>query len=272
MDNNAFTGKEITFYRELLDKFPGEKHIKSETTADVLCTVHADHNPSLGVDLSRNGVGAKVLVNCRSQGCDCDEVLSAVGLTYRDLYFEKPKLNGKAKKLAIPGCTLEEYSEAKNLPIDFLTGEEVRLERSGYGGKPAIRIPYLDEDGDEVAVRFRVGLKKSKSGPDNRFRWKAGDKPNLYGRHLLREAREAGYVLLVEGESDCHVLWRYGKPAVGVPGVENWKDQWASYLDGIDKILVCIEPDAAGQKLWGAISNCSTLTGRLARVVFQNAL
>src|SRR5215217_2896190 len=265
MNNNDFTAEECRFYKDILNKFPGEKHIKSSTAADVLCTVHDDHNPSLGIDLSRNGVGAKILINCRSQGCDCDEVLSAVGLTYRDLYFEKPP--GKSKKVSIPGCTLEEYAEAKNLPVDFLVNGKVRLEKAGYSGRPAIRIPYLAEDGKLVAERFRVGLKKSKSGPDNRFRWRRGDTPTLYGRHRLHEAREAGYVLLVEGESDCHTAWYYDRPAVGVPGVENWRDEWAVYLDGVPKILVCVEPDPAGEDLWNKVSSCPTLDARVRKVV-----
>ncbi|MGI9038094.1 MAG: DUF3631 domain-containing protein [Gemmatimonadota bacterium] len=55
--------------------------------------------------------------------------------------------------------------------------------------------------------------------------------------------------MLVEGESDCHVLWHYGLPALGVPGAGTWKDEWASAFDGIDVIYVVIEPDRGGEAL-----------------------
>ena len=42
--------------------------------------------------------------------------------------------------------------------------------------QPALRIPYLDASGAEVAIRLRVGL----NGPD-KYRWKTGSKPALYG-------------------------------------------------------------------------------------------
>ena len=34
----------------------------------------------------------------------------------------------------------------------------------------------------------------------------------------------APYVVLVEGESDCHALWLHDLPALGLPGATNWRD------------------------------------------------
>ena len=95
--------------KEVLSRFPGEHKRKSKTDADVLCPVHDDHNPSLGVDLRQNGAGAKVVLNCRSQGCEYSEILQAVGLTDADL-----KLQEKNAAMAY-GCTLEAYAASKNL-------------------------------------------------------------------------------------------------------------------------------------------------------------
>jgi hypothetical protein len=52
-------------------------------------------------------------------------------------------------------------------------------------------------------VRFRIALN------GDRFRWKSGTKPCLYGVSRLSDARRKGQVVLVEGESDCHTLWYY---------------------------------------------------------------
>jgi putative DNA primase/helicase len=76
-----------------------------------------------------------------------------------------------------------------------------------------------------------------------KFRWRSGDKPLPYGLGLLKEARKAGHVILVEGESDCHTLWYHDIPALGIPGATNWRDGWATCLDGIEKIYAVIEPD-----------------------------
>jgi hypothetical protein len=96
------------------------------------------------------------------------------------------------------GVTLDAYGRAKALPVAFL--ESLDLSEDTYNGKSALRIPYRGERGEEIAIRFRIGLE------DDRFRWQSGSKPCLYGLDRLAEARQAGHVVLVEGESDCHTL------------------------------------------------------------------
>jgi hypothetical protein len=116
--------------------------------------------------------------------------------------------------------------------------------------------------------RYRTGLRKT--NPDTRMRAvskKQGGKRTLYGRHRLEEARDAGYVFVVEGESDAHTLWYYGKPCVAVPGAQNWDDSWSALLEGVPRIYVFVEPDAAGEKLWKAVSNCPALKDHVRRVV-----
>src|SRR5829696_1540469 len=131
-------------------------------------------------------------------------------------HSEKPHSNGQNERASGDarsehGCTLGDYSKEKGLTEDFLRG--LGLRDVTYKEKPAVRISYPDEEGQEVAVRFRASL----NGRE-KFRWRTGDKPRLYGLGLLGEARKAGYVVLVEGESDCHTLWFYEIPALGIPG------------------------------------------------------
>jgi len=96
-----------------------------------------------------------------------------------------------------------------------------------------------------MAVRFRVSLEGV-----NRFKWRTGTKPCLYGLWRLDKAQQAGFVVLVEGESDCHTLWYHNIPALGIPGATTWRDERdAVYLDGIEKIYVIIEPDEGGTAL-----------------------
>ena len=127
-----------------------------------------------------------------------------------------------------------------------------------YFEKPALRIPYPDKEGQEVAVRFRISLDGTE-----KFRWRNNDKPTLYGLRLLEEARAAGYVIFVEGESDCHTLWYHEIPALGIPGATNWRDGWATNLDGIEKIYAVIEPDQGGDTLREKLTDCEAIRERL---------
>jgi putative DNA primase/helicase len=258
----GFTPQTLDWYEGILSLFPGEHRRKSKTDADVLCPVHDDHNPSLGVDLRQNGAGPKVVINCRSRGCEYADILEAIGLTDADLKF-----NGGVSVTAY-GCTLDAYAASKNLPLEFLTSDDVALEdgtcyvRALGKEIPAVEIPYADRDGEILTSRYRIAV-----GGDDKFRWETGSTTTLYGLHKLEEAEKAGYVLLVEGESDCHVAWYRGLPAIGVPGVDNWRDGWALHLDGIPKIFVVVEPDEAGKKLWRSLVRCNALAGRLRKVV-----
>lgn len=137
-------------------------------------------------------------------------------------------------------CDLENYSNSKGLPVEFL--KKLGLSDRNYQGKPAIRIPYRDEHGEEKAIRFRTALEKSEDGTDNRFRWCSGSKAMLYGLWRLEKIRKAGYVVLVEGESDAQTLWYHKLPALGIPGASDWKSEWSSHLEGVDRIYAVIEP------------------------------
>ncbi len=278
---NEFEPEVHKYFEGFLGNFEAVKH-RTDIEALARCPdpdgLHSngDETPSLSIGLSQNGKGPTILVNCLSQGCSKEEILSALGLDLKDLYpNERSSFNGSANgsaKNAISGCTLEEYAAYKNLPIEFLTGGVVGLSETKYWDKPAVHIPYPNEDGDVIAERFRVNLKKPKTGPDDRFRWKKGAHPALYGLHGLDDAREAGYVLLVEGESDCHVLWYHDIPALGIPGAKSWKEEWVRYLDGIGTLLVAVEPDAAGEQLWSTLVGSAELAPRLEKVRFTDAI
>ena len=122
------------------------------------------------------------------------------------------------------GCTVEQYAAAKRLPADFLRTLGVSDYTDGrWPDVKVLRIPYRASDGKEDAVRIRYALE----GAD-RFLWRKGSKPSLYGLWRLEELRGCAVaggggipstpgVVLVEGESDSHVLWHHGIPALGLP-------------------------------------------------------
>jgi len=163
---------------------------------------------------------------------------------------DKTSANMQSRK----GCTLEQYSALKKIPIPFLS--KLGLSEISYLSLPAVRIPYFDEDGNVVATRYRIEEKKSEDC-DNRFRWKSGTKPTLYGIWRIEKAVEKGYILLVEGESDTQTLWYHDIPAAGIPGSKSWQESWTEYLKDIPVIYVFIEPDSGGEAVFKWISNSS---------------
>src|SRR5215207_4265266 len=262
-------------FEDALDKL--EVASRNGEKAMSFCPAHDDRStPSLSLK-AENG---KLLMHCFA-GCHPEDIVSKIGLQMKDLFSEggggssippntparlhaqseNPHTNGhneRATEDARPehGCTLEEYSEMKKLPEGFLRG--LGLRDVTYFEKPAVRIPYPDEEGQEVAVRFRVSLDGAE-----KFKWRSGDKPGPYGLKLLEEARKLGYAVLVEGESDCHTLWFYEIPALGIPGASNWREEWATYLDGIEKIYAIIEPDQGGNTLREKLTGCEAIRERL---------
>lgn len=219
-------------------------------SGNVHCPGHDDQHPSLSVK-EQDG---KVLVKCRV-GCDQDALIDA--LRARGLWESPVKgatslqtraNQATAKQSAVTppptptsggataGLTLEQLAEAKRLPVDLL--QSLGVSTVAYQGQRAVRIPYLDDAGAAIATRYRLAL-----NGDARFRWKSGDKVQPYGLGRLQLARDRGWVLLVEGESDCWTSWHYEIPALGVPGKATWKADWAVHVDGLD-VYIWQEPGA----------------------------
>ena len=206
------------------------------------CPAHDDRHNSLSVGAGDDG---RVLLKCHA-GCPWQKILAALNLTPEDL-FEPASKQEKGEganpagmdATAQPGLTLERYADAKKLSPEFLKSQG--LSDCKYKKLPAVRIPYLDLEGEEKAVRYRLSA-------GGEFRWKGKSETLLYGLWRLKDAEDAGYVVIVEGESDCHTLWSQGIPAIGLPGATNWKEaRDADLFDSIPTVFVVIEPDKGGE-------------------------
>ncbi len=150
-----------------------------------------------------------------------------------------PAVRGETVEHLAAGLTLEGLAEAKGLPVELL--KRLGCRSTSRNGCVAVSIPYVDEHGVTRAVRTRHCLAGS------RFSWRRGDNVHLYGLDRLEDARHAGYVLLVEGESDCWTAWQHGIPCIGVPGKSTWSGargrEWAAKLAALD-VYIWQEPNA----------------------------
>lgn len=221
------------------------------------CPFHDDRSPSLSVNREKGlwhcfgcGAGGDAIEFIeRAEKIDFPEAIRQLALQH-DVDVDPgggggshdPTICLNTRTVTSSGLTLAQYSEGKALPIDFL--KDLAISKISYLGAPAVRIPYMDINRTVRSVRIRVAL----TG-EARIRWRRGDKVLLYGLWRLDQARKTGYVVLVEGESDCHTLWFHGVPAVGLPGAGVWQEGWASYFEEISKIYVIIEPDAGGESV-----------------------
>lgn len=140
--------------------------------------------------------------------------------------------------------TLTELAADKGLPLDFLRALGLLDLPDGVG------IPYKDVLGKNVATKLRKALRAK----DGSF-WPRGMRLMPYGLDRLKEARQYGLLIIVEGESDCWTLWYHGIPALGIPGASATKVLEASYLEGIHLLYVFQEPDQAGAKFVAGVAD-----------------
>lgn len=199
---------------------------------------HPDKNPSLSLKDGKNG---KILVKCH-RGCEGHVILAE--LRRRGLIEDNKRMS---KKTSSTGLTVQELADAKGFDLDYLEGFGV--EDAIWNGKPAVKIPYFDVDGNLAATHYRV----AKDGK-GKFRWDG--RPTLYGLDRLDTNKKS--CTLVEGESDCWTLWKNGFNCLGIPGASSWNEERdAQRLAGFEKIYVVKEPDKGGEKVIRTLAKSS---------------
>ncbi|HZU66280.1 MAG TPA: AAA family ATPase [Ktedonobacteraceae bacterium] len=200
------------------------------------CPAHADSEPSLSIGLGEQG---QVLLKCFA-GCSLERIVEAIGLTITDLFPDGATTleQGSSNNGHRQALTLLDLALAKQLPWKYLFHLGVMDHASG-----GVQIPYHLADG-RAAPRYRIRTALvAKEGS----RWSVGEGNIVpYGLERLEDARKAGYLVLVEGESDCWTLWYQGIPALGIPGAEMTGVLEAAMLSGIDRLYLMHEPDQGG--------------------------
>jgi hypothetical protein len=142
--------------------------------------------------------------------------------------------------------TLRAYAEATGLPVDFLKLHGVS--EITADGKAAVRMADRTSDRRHDVVRLRVGW----GGPDG-VRWTSGSKRQPYGLSRLDLARDAGYVVLLEDEMDCHTAWNHGIPALAFPDGAAWREERDAPCLGEIPTLYVLRSASGGAALAGAL-------------------
>ena len=113
------------------------------------------------------------------------------------------------------GCTIEEFADATGLPVSFLdTAGAKRVRRREH---PAVRL--------SDAVTYLEPPAEHGSTADDAVERRAGTSA-LFGLDSLDLIAEAGSVYLVADEIEALTLRFHGLPALAVPPIERWADNW----------------------------------------------
>lgn len=235
------------------------------------CPAHDDSTPSLS--LREEKPGGRIFVKCFA-GCKDTDVLESLGLNIKDLF---PEGGNASPSLSVrSGLKVEDLAAAKKLPVEFLKslGVDTTWLRKSLDNPektvvqalvdPAtweamefksqwreVLIPYRGADGTEARPRRRMRI----SGAPKHCWAGTKDDGDLipYGLDRLQLARDKGFLVLVEGETDCWSLWLHEFPALGVPGASNAKTLRREYFDGFGRVYLVQEPDSGGEMFLDAV-------------------
>jgi DNA-binding transcriptional ArsR family regulator len=204
------------------------------------CPMHDDQNPSLHLSESPDGM---LLWHCHA-GCSQEAVREALerlaGVQPATARPIAPRRNRQQPATAqAQPLTLAEYARAKGLDAEKLRAWGLTDLQGG-----GIEIPYRNTDGETACMRYRLALEG-----ENRFRWRQGDAPILYGLWRWSEWQDTDALYLCEGETDTLTLWHADLPALGIPGAGVWKAAWWREVEGFARIVVIPDNDTAGAGL-----------------------
>ena len=155
-----------------------------------------------------------------------------------------------SEKTAVPtGITLATLAEHKGLPEQFLQSIGV----SDNPEKPGEVLVHYDQANNELAKMHRIRTALTATEADGWTRQQIG--PIVpYGLGRLSDVEKQGYLVLVNGESDCWTLWHHGFPALGIPGAKMITSLEAEHLASVPKIYVVKEANKAGGVFVAAVA------------------
>jgi putative DNA primase/helicase len=223
----------------VLSRFQGRKPAGADEW-DVICPVHDDHRPSLGIGLKAD----HIVFTCRA-GCPTNSILAAVGLSMTDLFLDSSakasghSTNGRRERSPVV-ATYDYVDEHDRLlfQVQRLVNKEFPQRRpDGYGG-------WIYKLGDTRRVPYRLP-------------------------RIIEAVALGRRVYVVEGEKDVHSLERLGATATTNPGGAGrgkWRDEYSQILAGAD-VVVLPDNDDKGKEHAAAIARSLAVHGCNVRVV-----
>jgi hypothetical protein len=209
------------------------------------CPAHDDRHPSLSV---AEGEAGRVLVFCHARQCSPEAIVTAVGLTLRDLQPDEraPQLEGlqEANDALLSAYTPEDARTAIDdaIPAAFhsallndaerlrsleerrrISAETVAAYQLGFDGQ-RYTIPVRDEAGR--CANIRRYQPDATDAQAKMISWRRGyGSPRLYPLDALTGADP---IVLCAGEWDCLLARQLGLNAITSTGGESvWRPGWS---------------------------------------------
>lgn len=240
---------------------------RGPSTATAQCPAHRDRTPSLAVSTGDTAV----VLTCHG-GCNPQDVMAALSLTYGDLWpddgvtrIETPAVwMAYAEKVR----DLNERAKHRDTSKPDLPENTTREHVTAYW--------YVNEADELVGVKNRYNLINRDTGEivGKTFTLHAvvdgEQRPTLEGHHLplyrlvdtIRAVEVRAPIYLVEGEKDADNLAAHGLAATSLPGGANdpLRPDVLAPLAGAD-VHVIVDNDPPGHKLAHRLNNALTSIG-----------
>lgn len=187
-----------------------------------LCPAHNDSTPSLSIDTGEDG---RVLLCCHA-GCECEDIVTALGLTMRDLF-----------------------------------PDDVDTHWKPWEGTHVATYPYQSADGDVVFCVERYEMQDPAHPAFGKKEFlqtvpgkKGGPKANGIETvpyrlpEVIKAVEQGETVFIVEGEKDVHTLEEWGLVATTCPmGAGKWKEHYTGHLRDAE-VVILPDNDDSGQQ------------------------
>ena len=231
-------------FDEILTYFQIQKRCGDK--AQARCPCHDDKQASLTITKGR-----KSALICCHAGCDYRDILSAVGLATRDLYYDDSKPQSGSWRAYIEKREGRRIEAIYNY-VDYQTGNYLYTKLRLAGKKMLYGIL---KDG-----RFRYGL-----DGHSRKELKGIYTPGGLGA-LNKAIMEGKQIFVPEGEKDANALATRGYTALTAGGVNDWQPEFAELLRGAE-VVILGDNDEAGKQLASRILADLRGIARSARVI-----
>lgn len=234
------------------------------------CPAHGDTEPSLLV--REDDKDGHVVLVCFA-GCERSAICAAVGITESDLYKNarvRKISSGPERKLTLLDLAVGKLIHPRIFSLLDMEDDYTYRTADGTIVKHVVKIPYFNEDGSQ---RPRSRIRTAVSAGSGSF-WEGleTDKLAPYGLHKLQEARDAGLLWIVEGESDCWTNWMHSLPALGIPGASLTSLLQPSHVAGIQALYLVREPMTPGKKADAGRTFVEGLRIRLKEIGYQGGV
>jgi len=206
------------------------------------CPAHDDSNPSLSLR-EENGT---LLWHCFA-GCSQEAVQRELERLVGIRHATARPMAPRNRRTGYRPVSLAELADAKQLDTEKLRAWHAHEIPAGHAPEApngGLEIPHLTREREPRTILYRLTLEG-----ENRFKWRTGDTPILYGLWRLDEWRDADTLYLCEGISDTWTLWHADLPALGIPSASIWRKKWWDEVKAFQRIVLIADADDAGAKL-----------------------